>query len=293
MRTMSHSTKRCALPAIAVLLAGCSTLLLGVANLAARSDATTRTPDLAYGTDVRQKLDVYVPKNSPADGAPVVVFVHGGSWANGSRDNYRFVGEALAARGCVAVLPSYRLYPQVRFPLFVEDAAHAVAWARAHAAEYGGDPQRIFIMGHSAGAHIVMLLALDEHYLRQAGMSSSDLRGVIGLSGPYDFYPFGSGFHHEVFDFGGAPELTQPIHYVRAGAPATLLLYGSADRVVDPGNSARLADALRRAGSPVTIKVYPGASHGDTVAAFSSLKIHAAPVPGDVAQFIAALTAPH
>ena len=282
--------QRCAMPALAVLLAGCTSLLFGIANLAARNDNVARTSDISYGRDVRQKLDVYVPKTTPAGGAPVMVFVHGGSWASGSKNNYRFVGESLAARGYVAMLPNYRLYPQVRFPLFVEDAAQAVAWARTHAAEYGGDPRRLFIMGHSAGAHVVLLLALDEHYLKAARMSSSDLRGVIGLSGPYDFYPFGSGFQHAVFAFGGDPALTQPIHFVRPAAPPILLLYGAADKVVAPRNSEALADALRSAGSPVTIKVYPNVSHGDTVAAFSKLKSHRPPVIEDIDAFVIAVT---
>ena len=283
-------TRRCAFAVLALLIAGCSSLLLGIANVAARNEPVTRTPGIPYGTDGHQSLDVHVPKTTSAGGAPVMVFVHGGAWDAGSKEDYRFVGAALATRGYVAVVPGYRIYPKVRFPLFVEDAAQAVAWARTHAAEYGGDPRRLFLMGHSAGAHIVMLLALDEHYLQAAGMSSSDLRGVIGLSGPYDFYPFSSGFQHAVFDFGGDPLLTQPIHFVRGNAPPILLLYGSADKVVDPQNSARLADALRSAGSPVTIKVYPNVSHGDTVAAFSKLKSHRPPVIEDIDAFVIAVT---
>ncbi len=271
--------------AMTLLLAACSRLQFAAANVAASGKAAHRATDIAYGPESMQRLDVYSP--GPQQGsAPVIVYVHGGGWTSGSKDLYRFVGETLAARGYVTVMAGYRLYPDVRFPTFVEDAAHAVAWTRAHAGEFGGDPQRIFLMGHSAGAHIVMLLALDAHYLHDAGIETSELGGVIGLSGPYDFLPFGSGFDHRVFDSGGDPVLTQPIHFVRADAPPVLLLYGSADRTVAPGNSEHLAAALSALGASVTLKRYEGKSHGDTVAAFSNLRSNPPPVLDDIDAFV-------
>jgi len=267
-----------------VLVAACSQLQFTAANLAASGKAAHRATDIAYGPEPRQRLDVYSARGQQGS-APVIVYVHGGGWTSGSKDLYRFVGETLAERGYLTVMAGYRLYPEVRFPVFVEDAARAVAWTRAHATGLGGDPKRIFLMGHSAGAHIVLLLALDAHYLHDAGMEASELGGVIGLSGPYDFLPFGSGFEHKVFD-GSDPVLTQPIHFVRADAPPALLLYGSADRTVAPGNSEHLATALSAVGASVTLKRYEGKSHGDTVAAFSNLRSDPPPVLEDIDAFV-------
>jgi acetyl esterase/lipase len=269
---------RIALVSLSLLLVACSATKFAVANLAAKTEPATRTADLAYGSDPRQRLDVYTPRAALRSAAmPVVMFVHGGAWDAGSKDRYEFVGRALAARGYLAVVPNYRLFPQVRFPAFVEDAALAVAWTRTHAVDYGGDSRHLFLMGHSAGAQIVMLLGLDTHYLRGVGLETGTISGVIGLSGPYDFLPFGSGFNHAVFDTGTDLQLTQPVHFVRRDAPPVLLLYGSADQTVAPRNSESLAAALRRAGGRVTLKRYAGRSHEDTVSAFSDLKVHRAP----------------
>ncbi|MGH8265331.1 MAG: alpha/beta hydrolase, partial [Steroidobacteraceae bacterium] len=161
---------------LSLLLAACSATKFAVANLAAKTEPATRTADIAYGSDPRQRLDVYTPSAAHRSAAmPVIVFVHGGGWDAGSKDLYEFVGRALAARGYLAVLPNYRLFPQVRFPAFVEDTALAVAWTRTHAVEFGGDNRQLFLMGHSAGAQIVMLLALDAHYLARVGLDNGAL----------------------------------------------------------------------------------------------------------------------
>jgi acetyl esterase/lipase len=284
---------RITLVALSLLLVACTATKFAVANLAAKTEPATRTADIAFGPDPRQQLDVYTPSPAHRSAAmPVIVFVHGGGWDAGSKDRYQFVGMALAARGYIAVLPNYRLFPQVRFPAFVEDTALAVAWTRAHAVELGGDSRHLFLMGHSAGAQIVMLLGLDAHYLRGVGLETGAISGVIGLSGPYDFLPFGRGFNHAVFDTGTDLKLTQPVHFARGDAPPVLLLYGSADQTVEPRNSESLAAALRAAGGRVTLKRYQGRSHEDTVAAFSDLKAGRVPVRDDVDGFVAGVLAP-
>jgi alpha-beta hydrolase superfamily lysophospholipase len=165
-------------------LGGCSAA--GVLNAAVSHKHFRAESGLAYGNAPRQKLDVYVPTTdappAASHGRPVVVFFHGGSWQTGSRSSYLFVGAALASRGFVAVLPDYRTWPDTAFPGFVDDAATAVRWARDHAAEFGGDSSRIFLMGHSAGAHIVMLLATDGRYLAAQQMNKNDIGGVIGTT---------------------------------------------------------------------------------------------------------------
>ena len=143
----------------------------------------------------RGLLDVWAqPAAQPAPehtpGKPVLVFFYGGGWANGNRSDYGFVAKAFAARGYVVVLADYRLVPQVRFPSFVQDAAAAVRWTHDNIARYGGDPDRIAVAGHSAGAYLAVMLALDGRYLKAAGADPSVVKAAIGLAGPYDFYPF-------------------------------------------------------------------------------------------------------
>ena len=271
-------------------LAACADVELFVANIASEGGPYRRADNLAYGTEPRQKLDIYRPDHAPAatggTGLPVVVFFHGGSWASDSKNEYRFVGAALAEKGWLGIVPSYRLYPEVAFPTFVEDAALAVAWAAKHAAEFGGDPKRLFVMGHSAGAHLALSIALDRHYLATVGASADDIKGVIGLSGAYDFLPFTSTAVQRVFAGVTNPLDTQPIHFARADAPPILLLHGTADELVPVSNSRNLADAIRRAGGDVTLKLYEGRAHGDTVAVFSALSGSGPPVLADITEFI-------
>jgi acetyl esterase/lipase len=286
---------RRALVAIAALLiVGCADFKLVVANVASTGGAFTATENVAYGSEPRQKLDIYHPHRGPHRGPrstdgerlPVVVFFHGGGWTSDSKDQYRFVGAALAEKDWLAIVPSYRVYPKVRFPAFVEDAALAVKWVREHASEYGGDPERIFVMGHSSGAHLALMIVLDRRYLAAIGSSADDIKGVIGLSGPYDFLPFRTVHFKRVF--AGTKDLhdTQPIRFARADAPPALLVHGSADTVVLPQNSVNLAQAIERLGGRVTLKIYEGRNHGDVVAGFSSLRHGDPPVLSDIAQFI-------
>ena len=150
--------------------------------------------DVAYGPLARQRFDVYVPGNSideadKATGSPLVIFIYGGSWNMGSRRDYRFAGEALAAQGFTVMVVDYRLYPEVSYPDFLQDCAQAVGYGLEHARELGADPRRVFLYGHSAGAYNVAMLALDPRWLRAAGHSPDELAGWVGLAGPYNFLP--------------------------------------------------------------------------------------------------------
>ncbi|USU21111.1 alpha/beta hydrolase [Paraburkholderia fungorum] len=244
---------------------------------------------ISYGDAPGQKLDVYQPDDTSATaasrGRPVVVFFYGGSWQNGARSDYLFVGQALTSRGFVAVLPDYRTYPDTRFPGFMEDAAAAVRWARDHAAEYGGDPSRIFLMGHSAGAHIVALLATDGHYLAAQHMSKRDISGVIGLAGPYDFLPLTDPVLKDVFP-ASLRAASQPINFVSGDEPPMFLAAGKRDSTVDPGNTDRLAAKLRAAGDNVEVKHYPFIGHVLLVASLAAPLRLFAPVLADSAKFI-------
>ena len=227
----------------------------------------SRASNLVFDTGTGLRLDVYTPKG--ARNAPVVVFFYGGRWSEGSRDLYEFVGGALARQGFVAVVPDYRLYPAVKFPAFVEDSAKAVRWAREHAAEYGGDRGRLFVMGHSAGAYNAAMLAVDERWLAGVGGSRSWLAGMIGLAGPYDFMPFTD---PDIQDMFGPPARytdTQPISHVDGRNPPLLLLHGEDDTAVWPKNTRNLAARVTAEGGPVETVIYPKMSHTWIVATLS------------------------
>lgn len=231
--------------------------------------------DQAYGPEPRQTLDLYRPLAPRADGR-AVVFFYGGSWDSGAKADYRFVAQALATQGFAVVVPDYRLYPAVRFPAFVEDGARAVRWA---ADRLGAD--RLFVMGHSAGAQIASLLLADTPYLAAAGVDRMRLRGLVGLSGPYDFLPLTAPRLIEIF--GGADNRAiQAIDFARPPLPPALLIHGLADRTVLPRNSERLAAAWRQAGAPVELRLYPGVGHVELVAAFADLLEDRAPTRRDV-----------
>lgn len=249
------------------------------------------TSGIAYGEGARHMLDVYQPakqaRRMPKDGQrpPIIVFFYGGSWQSGNRSDYLFVGEALASRGFVVVVPDYRTYPETIFPGFIDDGAAAVRWAHDHASELGADPSRLFLMGHSAGAQIIALLATDAHFLAARQMSKKDIAGVIGLAGPYDFLPLRDATLKRIF-----PEAqrtaSQPIHFVRGDEPPMWLGVGKADMIVDPGNTTRFAARLQASGDKVEVRRYPGIGHILLIGAMGAPMRWIAPVLDDVATFI-------
>ncbi len=219
----------------------------------------------SYGADPRQKLNIWVPEKQ-SGAAPVIVFFYGGSWKSGDRDLYDFAGRALAEQGFVVVIADYRLVPAVRFPAFVEDGAAAVAWTEKNVARFGGDPARITLSGHSAGAHIAAMLTLDRQWLLRAGASDGVVKHFVGLAGPYDFYPFTSDSARAAFSGVPYPETTQPISFARPDAPTMLLLHGSTDTTVKPRNSLALEKAMPGLAKAV---VLPGLDHSDILMALA------------------------
>jgi len=275
------------LGAVAALIGACSPVR--VLNALVPSDTYTASRDIAYGEDPRQKLDVYQPRGvvSPPGGFPLVVFFYGGSWNRGEREEYKFVGEALAAKGMVVALADYRLYPEVRYPAFLEDGARAVAWMRREARRFDANPGKMFVMGHSAGAYNAAMLALDARWLKAQGLSPSELAGWIGLAGPYDFLPSSNPEVQPVFHHPDYPRGAQPTEHISKAAPRTFLGAASSDSVVDPQrNTRRLAERLRAAGVPVTLKVYERVNHFTLAGAFARPLRGLAPVLQDVADFV-------
>jgi acetyl esterase/lipase len=262
---------------LAGALGGCSPAAL--LNTTVSRNGFLVEANIPYGPLPRQKLDFYKPETPRPDGK-TVVFFYGGSWAQGEKGDYLFVAQALAARGIAVVVADYRLYPEVRFPAFIEDAALAVRWA---ADRVGTD--RLFLMGHSAGAQIALMLAANTPYLATAGVDRMKLRGVIGIAGPYDFLPLTSRRLQDIFGGAARPE-TQPITFAKAPLPPALFIHGTGDTIVKPGNSERLAAAWRAAGAPVELKLYPDVDHIDAVGAFADLLRARAPTLADVTSYI-------
>lgn len=225
--------------------------------------------DVTFGPAPRQQLDIWAPAQRGAKKLPVVIFFYGGAWVKGSRQEYGFVGRAFAANGFIAVIPDYRLVPGVVFPTFVQDSAQAVKWVRDHIADYGGDPARITLSGHSAGAYNAAMVAIDGRYLRAIGVDPKVVRAAALFAGPYDFYPFDGPRSRAAFGAWPRPAETQPVTYVTADAPPLFIAQGTADDVVKPRNAPRLAKQMRAAGAPFVLREYPGKSHNDLVMGLS------------------------
>lgn len=269
--------RRGLLASLAALVGGCSPARL--LNTTVPREGYTSQTDLPYGPLPRQKLDLYTPMTPRTDGK-AVIFFYGGSWDSGSKSDYLFVGQALASRGITTMIPDYRLYPEVRFPTFLDDAAQATRWAGDRAGL-----RKLFVMGHSAGAHIALMLAANTPYLARAGVDRMEMAAAIGLAGPYDFLPLKSAKLIDIFGGADRPEI-QAITFARASLPPALLIHGTADSTVYPRNSENLAAAWRRAGGRVELKLYPEVGHIDVVAAFSDLLHKRATTRDDVLAYI-------
>jgi acetyl esterase/lipase len=251
---------------------------LAIFNALVPKDSGSRlaASDVAYGAGPRQRLDVYVPEGQGP--FPVIVFSYGGSWDSGSKNDYGFVGRALASRGYVVAIPDYRLVPTVRYPVFVDDVAAVIGWANVHAGEFGGDARRLFAVGHSAGAYNLIQAILRNNL-------EAKLKAVVTLAGPFDFLPLDS--PKSIAAFSGVADLeeTQPVNADLSAAPPVLLLHGSADRTVRIRNSENLHAALRKAGRPTELKIYQDVNHADIMLALSTLLRSRAPALDDAIAF--------
>lgn len=247
------------------LLAACSNQ--GVINAITPSSGYTLATNVAFGNNGMQ-LDVYSPQGAAA--APVVIFYFGGRWAEGQKEQYKFVGQALAARGMVVVIPNLRLFPQVRYPDFLLDAADAVVWTHAHIGGYGGSPDKIVLMGHSSGGYDAAMLALDPEFLQKQGGDRAWVRGMIGLAGPYDFLPITDPDLRALFGPPEDFERTQPVLHVDGHNPPLLLMSGEKDDTVPVSNTNSLFDRVRRAGGTVDKVLYSNLDHKWLIADVSS-----------------------
>lgn len=264
-------------------LAACSAT--DVVNSLTPDDGYRVDADIAYAPDERHRLDIYIP-DYPREGAPLIVFFYGGGWDSGSRSDYTFIGQAFAAEGYTVAIPDYRLYPEVRWRGFMSDAAQAVAYLGERFPEIAQGERGLVLAGHSAGAYIAAMLALDDTWLEEAGANPCQVQSVIGLAGPYDFLPLGSRTLREIFGPGEATDETQPITHVDAGDPPMLLVIGSNDVIVLPRNTTALAARLREAGVTVEERRYEDVSHAQIVGAMSVPFRSLAPTHDDVFRFL-------
>jgi acetyl esterase/lipase len=237
--------------------------------------------DIAYGDDSRQRLDVF-PATQPHQ--PVVLFWYGGGWSRGRKRRYRFVERTVQRMGYTAVIADYRLYPMVRFPTFAEDGALALRWVHEHIGKYHGDPDRLFLMGHSAGAHTAAHLAYNRHWADSVKLPVASLRGFIGLAGPYDFYPYPR--YRPVFDLTDPAEPWRPINAVTRPTVPALLLNGKLDTTVRAGNATRMATRIRERGGQAEVIIYPYMEHIGLVLALAR-PLGWLPIQHDIASFIA------
>ncbi len=272
-----------------VVLAGCSRLALFNAVVPRDAGVEVRARNVVYAEGARGRLDIYGPDAGADRPLPVLLFIYGGSWNSGSKDNYAFVGRAFAARGYVTVIADYRLVPRVRYPAFVEDSAAALAWTYRNIADYGGDPTRLFVVGHSAGAYNGAMLALEPRFLADEGLDPAIIDGFAGLSGPYDFLPLDTDASRAAFAGVDDLEATQPVLLDASGSPPTFVATGSEDDLVNPSNTRALAAHLRDGGGMVEERVYPGLDHAGTLLAISRPLRGSAPVIEDIDMFFRGL----
>ena len=270
--------------ALATGLVGCKDVVFAAINSTDSPRNLAIHRNLEFDGPNRLDLDAYAPAN--ASGAPVVVFFYGGSWESGKRKWYAYVGKTLADNGIVTFIPDYRKYPDVQFPEFIGDAAKAMRWARDHAAEFGGDPSRLYVMGHSAGGQIAALIACDDRYLKSVGMDIRELSGMIGLAGAYAFLPF---VEEEPQIFGASETSqhdSQPINFVHRKEPPLLLLQGEDDDEVEPSNAIQMAERAHAVGASADLKLYPGVGHASIILSLARGRSSRASTLTDILAFI-------
>lgn len=263
---------------------------LNLANSLTPGDGAARlvVRGQVFAPEHRLALNIWRPTPTGAEAdskRPVILFVYGGSWRSGARDDYDFAGRAFAAQGFVTVVSDYRLFPAGKFPGFVEDVAAATAWTHDNIARFGGDPERIVLVGHSAGGYNITMVALDPQWLGRHGKPLAIIKGFVPIAAPIDFYPYDSDSTRDAFGSYHRPQATQPLNFVRDGAPPALILTGLRDTTVKPRNSRLLAEALTAKGNRAALTSYAAMDHYDIIMALSKPFRSKGPVLSEISGF--------
>ncbi len=279
--------------AVSLMLSACSltSFTLWVANALADTGEYQHAVDQAYGADPEQRLDIYY-QNVPVNASeaetkkPVIVFFYGGCWGactDLAKQDYRFVAEALVDQA-VVVIADYRRYPTVLFPDIMRDAAEVVSWVERSVAEYGGDAEQLFLMGHSSGAHMAVMLALNKQYLPRKSLQH--IQGVIGLAGPYDFLPLDKTYQQILFGPEERYPESQPINYASTDQPPLMLLHGTADDTVKMKNLDNLVVKTQQFQGQVEAHRYEGVEHAELLGLLSIPLRGSSTVRADIQRFI-------
>lgn len=276
---------------MALMLGSCTNISLLIVNSLAKLDDYSVIRNIPYAHHDLTQLDIYIPeKKQELEGTikhPVVIFFYGGCWGGcetRNKEHYEFVAQAFTAKGFIVVLADYRRYPEVVFDSIIDDASHSVKWVKEHIVEYGGDNNRLFLMGHSAGAHLAAMLTLNEALLKPEVYRS--IKGFVGLAGPYDFLPFTDAYQFDVFGPEEKYFESQPINFVDGSEPPLLLLYGNEDVTVFPRNIKNLAEKVNNKQGKVQVHIYPEIDHFSILGALSLPYQNNRPILADIIRFL-------
>ena len=268
-------------------LPACTSSALFFVNELARFGNYQVIENIAYGPDKLNRLSIYKPDDLSEKKSSVIIFFYGGCWGGCktfAKEDYLFIAQALTSYGYIVVLADYRLYPEVKFPQIMDDTGRTVEWVKKNIERHNGDPKAIFLMGHSAGAHLAAMLTLNEKYLKPETYES--IKGFIGLAGPYDFLPLTKPYQKAVFGPEEKYPESQPINFVDGAEPPLLLLYGKQDKTVKPHNIKNLAGKVRQLGGSVETRVYDDLDHTGILEALTVPLQNHEPVLSDIVEFI-------
>ncbi len=271
------------------LLLGCTRSSLFLANSLAKLDNYTLIENIPYKKGQLNSLDIYIPDSSKQQNnlLPVVIFFYGGCWGGCptfGKTYYQFVGQAISSKNFIAVIGDYRRFPEVRFQGIIQDSQQIVTWVKQNIDRYSGEPNHLFLMGHSSGAHLAAMLAVDKSQLNTETYQS--IKGFIGLAGAYDFLPLTESYQKTLFGPAEKYPESQPINFVTGSEPPVLLLHGRRDTTTLPENSMNLSKKIKQSGGYSRLKLYKGMNHTDILSALALPFQETETVLSDISHFI-------
>ena len=252
-----------------LLLTSCASTGSYFVNIIAKLGDYQKVNGIHYND--KNNLDIYIPDNATdKNKVPVVIFFYGGCWGacqNTLKEDYEFLADALTEKGYLVVIPDYQHYPKVNFQTIIDDAAHATQWVKDNISSYKGDDHNIFLMGHSAGAHLAIMLSVKQEYLNPATYTS--IKGGIGLAGPYDFIPYTEPYLPGVFGPESEAAYSQPVNFIQGDEPPLLLMYGEKDNTVKPKNIINLTRKIKEKKGRVKAVYYKNLGHIEILTGFT------------------------